>query len=92
MEVAHPKHHGRSACEERIRDRCNLVVDQTSVPMTKRSQAEAPGKLLMTRHDLPAHFARSRRGRPPKGERALLDALIVSFWAGVLVTICVYLL
>jgi hypothetical protein len=46
----------------------------------------------MTRRGLPAHFARSRRGNAPKGERALLDALIVSFWAGVLVTICVYLL
>jgi hypothetical protein len=44
----------------------------------------------MTRRGLPAHFARSRRGNAPKGERALLDALIVSFWAGVLVTICVY--
>lgn len=44
------------------------------------------------RRKLPAHFAGQSRGGPMEAERALLEVLIVAFWAGMLVTICTYVL
>lgn len=42
------------------------------------------------RRKLPAHFASLIRRRPMEAERALLDVLIVAFWAGMFVTMCTY--